>query len=86
MLKISSTLSVKNFLKYSNKKIPKKIKGTISENDIIKYKGNEIGKIMINEPYIFALVKIVDPDISEFNNSELISGNAKIKILKPDWV
>ena len=25
MLKISSTLSVKNFLKYSNKKIPKKI-------------------------------------------------------------
>ena len=64
----------------------KKIKGTISENDIIKYKGNEIGKIMINEPYIFALVKIVDPDISEFNNSELISGNATIKILKPDWV
>ena len=41
---------------------------------------------MINEPYIFALVKIVDPDISEFNNSELISGNATIKILKPDWV
>ena len=64
----------------------KKIKGTISENDIIKYKGNEIGKIMINEPYIFALVKIVDPDISEFNNSELISGNATIKILKPEWI
>ena len=64
----------------------KKIEGAISENDVIKYKGNEIGKIMINEPYIFALVKIVDPDISEFNNSELISGNATIKILKPDWV
>ena len=64
----------------------KKIEGAISENDVIKYKGNEIGKIMIKEPYPFALVKIVDPDISEFNNSELISGNATIKILKPDWV
>ena len=41
---------------------------------------------MINEPYIFALVKIVDPDISEFNNSELKCGNATVKILKPDWI
>ena len=62
------------------------INGTISENDIIKYKGNEIGKVMINEPYAFALVKIVDPDISEFNNSEIACGNAKIKILKPKWI
>ena len=41
---------------------------------------------MINEPYAFALVKIVDPDISEFNNSEIACGNAKIKILKPKWI
>ena len=56
------------------------------ENDIIKYKGSEIGKIMIEKPYSFALVKVVEPDISEFLNSELLCGKSKIKILKPEWI
>ena len=63
-----------------------KITGEIYENDIIKYKDNDIGKIMIDKPYSFALVKVVDPDLKEFNNSELVCGNSKIKILKPDWI
>jgi len=63
-----------------------KITGEVSENDIIKYKDNDIGKIMIDKPYSFALVKVVDPDLKEFNNSELVCGNSKIKILKPDWI
>ena len=63
-----------------------KISGKISENDIIKYKDNEIGKIMINKPYSFALVKVVDPDLKEFSNNELNCGNSKVKILKPDWI
>ena len=63
-----------------------KITGEISENDIIKYKDNEIGKIMIDKPYSFALVKIVAPDLNEFINTELICGNSKIKILKPEWI
>jgi len=49
----------------------KNILGKISENDIIKYKDSEIGKVMINEPYPFALIKVVDPDLKEFNNHEL---------------
>ena len=64
----------------------KKITGEMYENDIIKYKNNEIGKIMIDKPYSFALVKVVDPDLKEFNNNELVCGNSKIKILKPDWI
>jgi len=63
-----------------------KITGEIFENDIIKYKDNDIGKIMIDKPYSFALVKVVDPDLNEFNNSELVCGNSKIKVLKPDWI
>jgi len=63
-----------------------KITGEISENDIIKYKDNEIGKIMIDKPYSFALVKIVAPDLNEFINTELICGKSKIKILKPEWI
>ena len=62
-----------------------KISGEISENDIIKYKDLEIGKIMISKPYSFGLIKIVDPDIKEFNNIDLVCGNSKIKIIKPEW-
>ena len=63
-----------------------KITGEISENDIIKYKDSDVGKIMINKPYSFALIKVVDPDLKEFQNTELVCGNSKIKIFKPDWI
>ena len=64
----------------------KKIAGEISENDIIKYKGSEIGKVIISTPYSFALVKVVEPDLNEFTNTELICGKSKVKILKPEWI
>jgi len=63
-----------------------KITGEISENDIIKYKDAEIGKIMISKPYSFGLIKVVDPDIKEFVNTDLICGNSKVKIIKPEWI
>ena len=63
-----------------------KITGEISENDIIKYKDGEIGKILIDKPYSFALVKVVDPNLKEFTNIELICGKSKVKILKPEWI
>ena len=63
-----------------------KIAGEIAENDIIKYKDHEIGKIMIDKPYSFALIKVVDPDLNEFTNTELMCGNSKVKILKPEWI
>ena len=56
------------------------------ENDIIKYKNNEVGKVLIDKPYPFGLIKIVDPDLKEFTNSELDCGKSKIKIQKPEWV
>ena len=62
------------------------IAGEILENDIIKYKNNEIGKIMIDKPYSYALIKVIDPDLKEFSNAELNCGNSKIKIIKPDWI
>ena len=63
-----------------------KISGEISENDVIRYKNSDIGKIMIDEPYPFALIKVVDPNLKEFINIELMCGKSKVKILKPDWV
>jgi len=63
-----------------------KISGEIFENDIIKYKNNEIGKVMIDKPYPFALIKVTDQDFKEFTNTELECGSSKVKILKPEWI
>ena len=63
-----------------------KVSGEVSENDAIMFKGSQIGKILINKPYSFALVKVVDPELEEFVNSELICGKSKIKIIKPIWI
>jgi len=63
-----------------------KVSGQLSANDIIKYKDNEVGKIMIDKPYSFALIKVVDPDLKEFTNTELMCGKSKVKILKPEWI
>ena len=62
------------------------ISGELSENDVIKFEGNEIGKIMIDKPYAFALVKVAEPDLKEFANIELMCGKSKVKILKPEWI
>ena len=64
----------------------KKISGEISENDIIKYKNVEIGKIMISKPYLFGLIKVTEPDIKEIINIDLVCGNSKVKIIKPEWI
>jgi len=64
----------------------KKISGELTENDIIKYKDSEIGKILIDKPYPFGLIKIVEPDLKEFTGIELTSGKSKVKIIKPEWI
>ena len=48
--------------------------------DILKYGEYQVGKILINKPYPFALVKLHDPDFSIFNKKELNCGGVKAKI------
>ena len=64
----------------------KKISGEFSENDVIKYKDAAIGKIIIDGSYSFGLIKVVDPDLKEFINTDLICGKSIVKILKPKWI
>ena len=37
---------------------------------------------MIDKPYPFGLIKVVDPDLNEFINVELVCGKSKVKIIK----
>ena len=48
----------------------------------IFYNKIKIGKILIEHPYPFGLIKIIDPNIEEFENKELLANNKKCKILK----
>ena len=63
-----------------------KISGILNENDVIKYKNSEIGKVLIDSPYPFGLIKIIDPDLKEFENKELDCGESKVKVIKPEWM
>ena len=40
-----------------------------------------VGKLLISEPYAFALIKLKDPDLKTFINEELYVNEVKVKIL-----
>ena len=48
----------------------------------IFYNNIKIGKILIEQPYPFCLVKVIDPNIEDFENKELLVNNKKCRILK----
>ena len=60
------------------------VNGELTEGESIYYNENEIGKVLIDKEYPFALVKYLDENFngkSHFNTKE-----ASIKIEKPDWI
>ena len=48
----------------------------------IFYDKTKIGKILIEQPYPFGLLKVIDPNVEEFENKELLANNKKCRILK----
>ena len=65
--------------------VPKKlIEGELNQDDFI-YNGEfEIGKVLINNEYPFALIKYLDNNFDQKNDFK--SKNAKLRIKKPDWI
>ena len=61
--------------------LPVSFKGKISHLSEIKYKEKVVGKILITEPYPFALFKTVDPEIKELILGELYSNKTKLNII-----
>tara|TARA_X000001036_G_C20677930_1_gene804853 strand:- start:1454 stop:2335 length:882 start_codon:yes stop_codon:yes gene_type:complete len=47
----------------------------------IKFNNTKIGKVLIGDPYPFALIKMFDPDFSIFCEEKLLIDNKKIKII-----
>ena len=64
----------------------KLIKGKINENEVIKFQNFEVGRILIDQPYPFAIVKLTDPNINKFLNENLQCGSGTVKIFAPKWL
>ena len=50
--------------------------------DELTYNNTKIGKILIDKPYPFGLIKILEPDLKEFEDKKLLANNKQCEILK----
>jgi len=64
----------------------KLIKGKINENEVIKFQNFEVGRILIDQPHPFAIVKLTDPNIDKFLNENLQCESGIVKIFVPKWL
>ena len=62
----------------------KLISGKLTEGDSIYANDIEIGKVLINDEYPFALIKYLDENFKK--DSELKSENAILRIKMPNWI
>jgi folate-binding protein YgfZ len=80
-----NTARIKLKNKLSKRLLPiELINGELIEGASINFDDVEIGKVLINNEYPFALVKYLDDNYNQEN--EFKSGNAILKIKKPSWI
>ena len=60
------------------------VKGELIEGESIYYKENEIGKVLIENDYPFALIKYLDENFN--GKTDFNTKKASIKIKKPEWI
>ena len=80
-----NTARIKLKNKLSKRLLPFKIiEGNISEDEKIYNNGVEIGKVLIDDEYPFALIKFLDKN---FNKDQIFkSENGSLKIFIPPWL
>ena len=80
-----NTARIKLKNKLSKRLLPVKIiEGNISEDEKIYNNGVEIGKVLIDDEYPFALIKFLDKN---FNKDQIFkSENGSLKIFIPPWL
>ncbi len=50
--------------------------------DEITFNNIKIGKILIDQPYAFGLIKVIDPNLEDFIDKKLLADNKECKILE----
>ena len=80
-----NTARIKLKNKLSKRLLPIKVtNGELHQDEIIYNNEIEIGKILIEKDFPFALVKYLDDNFNE--NLDYTSKNASFKIIKPNWI
>ena len=80
-----NTARIKLKNKLSKRLLPiNSVQGELTEGESIYHKEKEIGKVLIEKDYPFALIKFQDVNLSE--NIDFNTKDASIKIEKPDWI
>ena len=79
----TARMKLKNKLR--RKLIPIKSDQKLNIGEELTFKNSIVGKILINDPFPFALIKLFDPNFSDFKNQDLNSLNGKVRILNSDW-
>ena len=74
----TARMKLKNKLR--RKLMPIKTDQQLKLEDEIFFKNSKIGKVLINKPYPFALIKMYDPDFQEFKDQDLTINGKKCKI------
>ena len=75
----TARMKLKNKLR--RRLLPIKFDQELSIGDELKYNNITIGKVLINKPMPFALVKLFDPDFSEFNDKDIFINDKKAKLI-----
>ena len=76
---ITARMKLKN--KIRRQLMPIKTDKSVKIGDEIKYNDYVIGKILIDKPYPFALIKLFDPEFSLFGNKTLKINNNNAEII-----
>ena len=61
--------------------MPLKVNEKLSVGSDVVFNNINIGKVLISEPYPFALIKLFDPNFSDFKNKEILADNKKATII-----
>jgi folate-binding protein YgfZ len=77
----TARMKLKN--KIRRKLIPIFTNNTLKISDEIKFKEQVVGKVLIDGAYPFALIKLFDPNFSEFYKGDLKVNGSDVQILVP---
>ena len=75
----TARMKLKNKLR--RKLLPLKSNEKLNVGSNVMFNKVNVGKVLINEPYPFALIKLFDPDFSDFKNKEILADNKKVNII-----
>ena len=76
-----NTARMKLKSKLRRKLLPLKSDEKLNVGSDIMFNKINIGKVLIGEPYPFALIKLFDPDFSDFKNKEILADDKKVTII-----